>query len=226
MKKYIRLVLLLCICLLGGCGKEEKGPLEFLEEFTQEELDEYLLGRTRANIREEFGPTFDDEYYNERDYDRWHVDEVDRIILFIEYDEKDVAIRCEVYCNKDGIEKIPDEAIIFALLVVASFIALFAVGIPLLFTWNSYLGEKANVFAILGVISVVLLLPLPAVSTPLMLLCFVAILYFGMSIFLLLWDIRKNGFGEDNKATIKILAVLIVLLAIKAIVFMVKFLLL
>lgn len=216
MKKYIRLVLLLCICLLGGCGQEKQGPLAFLEESTQEELDAYLLGRTREDLLEEFGESLFSFEPNEDTTEYWDVDETDKIILRVRYDENNIVIKCKVYSKEEGIENIiSDEFIIFVLCTGPLCLMLIMVGIPLFLLRHYSLGEKANVFVALGVIVVVLLLPLPAVSEWFWLLAFLTIVYLLVTVILFIWDICKNGFGEYNKATIKLLVIIIVLMVVK-----------
>jgi len=149
MKKYIGLILLLCLCLLGGCGKEER--LAFLEEFTQEELDAYLIGRTREDLWEEFGESkFDFEQEDTKEY--WEVDEFYGKNLRVEYDENFKVVSCEVYTYKSGVDFLPYYLLGFAIVLFGG-VTLFGVGILLLFLIGRSRKVKANTFVIASIVA-------------------------------------------------------------------------
>lgn len=150
MKKYIGLILLLCVCLLGGCGKEER--LAFLEEFTQEELDAYLIGRTREDLWEEFGESKFDSDRNENIEEYWEVDEFYGKNLKVEYDENFKVISCKIYTYKSGIDFLGYYLLAFVIVLCCG-VTFFGIGIPLLFLIGRSRKVKANTFVIASVVA-------------------------------------------------------------------------
>ena len=208
MKKYIGLVLLLCVCLLGGCGQEKQGPLAFLEEFTQEELDAYLLGRTREDLWEEFGESKFDSDSNENIEEYWEVDEFYGKNLRVEYDENFVVISCEVYTYKSGADFLPFY-FLGAILMFASVIWFIGVVIPFVCVIPRKFHTKARVFGVLGIISLLcrtaldtdLVATKPLTLLPLIVFFFSWLLipYTIVGVIFTIIDLIKNGIRGFNK---------------------------
>lgn len=225
MKKYIGLLLLLCMCLLGGCA-EEKGTLAFLEEYTQEELDAYLLGRTRDDLWEEFGESLHDFEPNEDTKEYWEVNEFYGKNLRVEYDENFVVISCEVYTYKSGADFLP-YYLLAGMLFFIGIISFIAIIIPLLCVIGRKRKTKARVFGILGILALACrsIIDFQLVDSDSMAILFLIVYacsfltipYTVVGVIFMILDVVKNGLRNCDKINCGMTVFLIIYIVVRTI---------